>query len=60
MKKNEDEMKFAEVWLEGELIETVQINAPAKLWRTMDRLPSGAEIVCTWKSGRKKTFKISR
>ena len=60
MKKNEDEMKLAEIWLDGELVETVQISFPGQLWRAMDRLPSGAEIVCTWKSGRKKTFKISR
>ncbi len=60
MKKKEDKLGSAEIWIDGELVKILQILFPSQLWRTMDRLPSGAEIVCTWKSGRKKIFKISR
>ena len=60
MKKKENRMESAEIWVDGELVETVQILFPSQLWRAMDRLPNNSTVICKWTNGKQKSFKISR
>ena len=60
MKKKENRMESAEIWIDGELVETVKILFPSQPWRVMDKLPNNSTVICTWTNGKQKTFKVSR
>ena len=60
MKKKEIKMESADIWVDGELVETIKIEFPSQLWRAMDKLPDNSTVVCKWTNGRRKTFKVSR
>lgn len=59
MKKKEIKMESAEIWIDGELVETIQILFPSQLWRAMDKLPNNSTVICKWTDGRQKSFKVS-
>ena len=60
MKKKEIEMESAEIWIDGELVETIKIAFPSQLWRAMDKLPNNSTVICKWTNGKQKSFKVSR
>lgn len=60
MKKKKNRMDSAEIWIDGELVETVKITFPGQLWRAMDKLPDNSTVICKWTNGKQKTFKVSR
>lgn len=60
MKKTDNRMDSAEIWIDGELVETVKIAFPSQLWRAMDKLPDNSTVICKWINGKQKTFKVSR
>lgn len=60
MKKRDDKLGSAEIWIDGELVETIQISFPGQLWRAMDRLPNNSTVICKWTNGKQKSFKVSR
>ncbi len=60
MKKKEDKLGSAEIWIDGELIKILQISVPSQLWRVMEQLPNNSTVICKWTNGKQKTFKVSR